>query len=70
MYSTHIVYVINSQGRVLNSLKYPGLRLDSISSQTIAVSNDTVVIRDHKDHKGEWGGERKGKWEREGNMRE
>ena len=40
------------QGRVLNSLKFPGFHPDSLNNQIITVSNETVVIRDNNDHKG------------------
>lgn len=45
------VQLLSYEGRVINTLKYPGIQPDAINSQTITISNDTVVIRDKRDPK-------------------
>lgn len=44
------VYV---QGRVVSNIKSAGLQLSSLNPQAVAISPDTVAIRERKDEKGQ-----------------
>lgn len=46
------VYIYSYDGRLVCSPKYPGMRADILNYQTVALSNDTVAIRDKTDEKG------------------
>ena len=41
----------HTQGRVVSSIKSPGVQSSMLSQQTTSLSRDTVVIRDHRDDK-------------------
>lgn len=45
------IQIISYEGRVLSTLKCPGLPVNSLNAQTVAVCGDTVAIRDKKDEK-------------------
>ncbi|XP_007886712.1 intraflagellar transport protein 80 homolog [Callorhinchus milii] len=45
------IYLYSYEGRLISSPKFPGMRTDILSSQTISLSNDTVAIRDKADDK-------------------
>ncbi|XP_074657644.1 intraflagellar transport protein 80 homolog [Tubulanus polymorphus] len=45
------VYVYSYEGRLISSPRYAGMRTDILSRQTLALSNDTIAIRDKTDEK-------------------
>ncbi|XP_067102166.1 intraflagellar transport protein 80 homolog [Osmerus mordax] len=45
------VYVFSYEGRLVSSPKFPGMRTDTLSQQSISLSNDTIAIRDKSDQK-------------------
>ncbi|BFZ00478.1 hypothetical protein BsWGS_03517 [Bradybaena similaris] len=45
------VYVFSYDGRLVCTPKYPGMKADILNQQTIALSSDTVAIRDKADEK-------------------
>jgi len=45
------VYVFSYDGRLVCSPRYQGMKADILNQQTIALSNDTVAIRDKTDEK-------------------
>ena len=49
------VYVFSYDGRLVCSPKHPGMKAEMLNSQTIALSNDTIAIRDKTDEKGLFG---------------
>lgn len=46
------VYVYSYDGRMVSSPRYAGMRADVLNYQTVALSNDTIAIRDKTDEKG------------------
>jgi len=46
------VYVYSYDGRLQSSPKYPGMRAEVLNSQTVAINNDAIAIRDKADEKG------------------
>ena len=47
------VYVYSYDGRLVCSPKFQGMRTDVLNYQTIAISNDTIAMRDKTDEKSE-----------------
>ncbi|XP_064394634.1 intraflagellar transport protein 80 homolog [Halichondria panicea] len=45
------VQLVSYEGRVVSSIKSPGVQSSMLSQQTTSLSRDTVVIRDHRDDK-------------------
>ncbi|XP_059507049.1 intraflagellar transport protein 80 homolog isoform X4 [Stegostoma tigrinum] len=45
------IYLYSYEGRLISSPKFPGMRTDILSSQTISLSNDTIAVRDKADDK-------------------
>ncbi|CAG2187543.1 IFT80 [Mytilus edulis] len=45
------VYVYSYDGRMVSSPRYAGMRADVLNYQTVALSNDTIAIRDKTDEK-------------------
>ncbi|XP_039612497.1 intraflagellar transport protein 80 homolog isoform X1 [Polypterus senegalus] len=45
------IYLFSYEGRLISTPKFPGLRTDTLNSQTISLSNDTIAIRDKADEK-------------------
>lgn len=45
-------YVFSYDGRMVCSPKHQGMKADILNPQTVAISNDTVAIRDKADEKG------------------
>ncbi|XP_072428822.1 intraflagellar transport protein 80 homolog isoform X1 [Chiloscyllium punctatum] len=45
------IYLYSYEGRLISSPKFPGMRTDILSSQTISLSNDTIAVRDKTDDK-------------------
>ncbi|KAJ3051223.1 Intraflagellar transport protein 80 [Rhizophlyctis rosea] len=45
------IQIYNYEARLVSSPKYAGLRADAITVQTIALSNDTLAVRDSADDK-------------------
>ena len=41
------------QGRLISTPRYNGMRPDLMNEQIVTTSNDTIVIRDRNDEKGE-----------------
>ncbi len=44
---------LSAQGRVVCSIKSPGIQPMMLSQHTTTISRDTVAIRDHRDYKSE-----------------
>ena len=44
--------MISTQGRLISTPRYNGMRPDLMNEQIVTTSNDTVVIRDRNDEKG------------------
>uniref|UniRef100_UPI00398E3A1C intraflagellar transport protein 80 homolog isoform X3 n=1 Tax=Pristiophorus japonicus TaxID=55135 RepID=UPI00398E3A1C len=45
------IYLYSYEGRLISSPKFPGMRTDILSSQTVSLSNDTIAVRDQADDK-------------------
>ncbi|XP_077396712.1 intraflagellar transport protein 80 homolog isoform X2 [Festucalex cinctus] len=45
------LYIFSYEGRFISSPKFPGMRADMLNAQCVALSNDTVAIRDKSDEK-------------------
>ncbi|NWI87343.1 IFT80 protein, partial [Pitta sordida] len=45
------LYLYSYEGRLISSPKYPGLRTDTLNSQTVSLSSDTLAIKDKADDK-------------------
>ncbi|XP_072330576.1 intraflagellar transport protein 80 homolog isoform X5 [Scyliorhinus torazame] len=45
------IYLYSYEGRLISSPKFPGMRTDILSSQTVSISNDTIAVRDQADDK-------------------
>ncbi|XP_055502337.1 intraflagellar transport protein 80 homolog [Leucoraja erinacea] len=45
------IYLYSYEGRLISSPKFPGMRTDILSSQTVSLSNDTIAVRDKTDEK-------------------
>ncbi|XP_078419892.1 intraflagellar transport protein 80 homolog isoform X1 [Cetorhinus maximus] len=45
------IYLYSYEGRLISSPKFPGMRTDILSSQTVSLSNDTIAVRDKADDK-------------------
>ncbi|XP_072035269.1 intraflagellar transport protein 80 homolog [Amphiura filiformis] len=45
------IHLYSYEGRLLSSPKFAGMRADTLSAQTLGISNDTVAIRDKADEK-------------------
>ncbi|NXG08602.1 IFT80 protein, partial [Sakesphorus luctuosus] len=45
------LYLYSYEGRLLSSPKYPGLRTDTLNTQTVSLSNDTLAVKDKADEK-------------------
>ncbi|KAJ8030563.1 Intraflagellar transport protein 80-like [Holothuria leucospilota] len=45
------LHLYTYEGRLMSSPKYTGMRSDTLSVQTLSISNDTVAIRDKTDEK-------------------
>ena len=45
------IYVYSYEGRMLCSPKWPGMRPDALSRQTVSISSDCVAVRDQTDEK-------------------
>lgn len=45
------LYVFSYEGRLISSPKFPGMRTDILSAQTVALSNDTIAVRDKSEEK-------------------
>ena len=46
-------FILLTQGRLISTPRYNGMRPDLMNEQIVSTSNDTVVIRDRNDEKGE-----------------
>uniref|UniRef100_A0A8B9FWK3 Intraflagellar transport 80 n=1 Tax=Amazona collaria TaxID=241587 RepID=A0A8B9FWK3_9PSIT len=45
------LYLYSYEGRLISSPKYPGMRTDILSAQTVSLSNDTLAVKDKADEK-------------------
>uniref|UniRef100_A0A8C4E433 Intraflagellar transport 80 homolog (Chlamydomonas) n=1 Tax=Dicentrarchus labrax TaxID=13489 RepID=A0A8C4E433_DICLA len=45
------LYTFSYEGRLISSPKFPGMRADILNAQGVALSNDTIAIRDKSDEK-------------------
>ncbi|XP_078245172.1 intraflagellar transport protein 80 homolog isoform X3 [Pogona vitticeps] len=45
------IYLYSYEGRFISSPRFPGMRTDVLSAQTISLSNDTLAVRDKSDEK-------------------
>ncbi|NWV82152.1 IFT80 protein, partial [Dasyornis broadbenti] len=45
------LYLYSYEGRFISSPKYPGMRTDILNAQTVALSNDTLAVKDKADEK-------------------
>lgn len=43
--------IFSYEGRLVSSIKYPGLQLEALDAQTVSMCGDAVAIRDKKDEK-------------------
>ena len=46
------VYIYTYEARLQCSPRWPGMRLDSVSEQTMSLANDTLACRDSDNEKG------------------